>query len=561
MADNSFRSSRNRDALVRDSAAASSRALLDDPLAELARLIGQSDPNDIARADQSYASPRNGQDRDMEWAAADTHAEQGEAIPPGYEHDDDERYDAPRLAEPAPAYRSAVPSQDIDFGPIVSQRFMPAGEVAPRQREMPPQAAGRQLQAHQVPARQVPSHQVPSHQVPAHQVPAHQVPTAVAQPRGEIYAYDEDAQGNLDDQGYGGEDAYGEADYEEETPTGRRRGALLVIAAVLGLAVFGTAGAFAYRAMFGGSMLPTLPPIIKADTGPTKIMPNSGNAQGKSLADANGNGSGEKLVSREEQPVDVPVAPNPSTPRVVSTIPIFPDPNPSLQGVLASGGAGIPGGLGSAGASPVPYTPPAGAAAAAGDNPAVSAPVSSSAAPANAASPGPKKIHTVVIRPDQMGVADASAAAPSQPVARAPAVRQIAPAAPKPMAATQAGANGPLSIIPGQGDSPPAAAPRVRTALAHPAEIEAAPAVGGGGYAVQVSSQRSEADAQTAFHALATKFPNQLGGRQPIVRRADLGAKGVFYRALVGPFASMDQAAGMCSSLKAAGGNCIVQRN
>jgi cell division septation protein DedD len=94
------------------------------------------------------------------------------------------------------------------------------------------------------------------------------------------------------------------------------------------------------------------------------------------------------------------------------------------------------------------------------------------------------------------------------------------------------------------------------------APAETAPAASpGSGYAVQVTSQRSEAEAQTAFSTLQAKFPSQLGGREPIVRRADLGDKGVFYRALVGPFASMEQAAGICSSLKAAGGNCIVQKN
>jgi cell division septation protein DedD len=82
-----------------------------------------------------------------------------------------------------------------------------------------------------------------------------------------------------------------------------------------------------------------------------------------------------------------------------------------------------------------------------------------------------------------------------------------------------------------------------------------------GGYAVQLTSQRSESAAQAAFRSLQTKYPDQLGGREPILRRADLGSKGVYYRALVGPFASMEEAAGMCSSLKAAGGNCIVQRN
>jgi cell division septation protein DedD len=98
------------------------------------------------------------------------------------------------------------------------------------------------------------------------------------------------------------------------------------------------------------------------------------------------------------------------------------------------------------------------------------------------------------------------------------------------------------------------------TALTQAAGTEPAPSAGGG-YAVQVTSQRSEAEAQTAFRALQAKFPSQLGGHEPIVRRADLGEKGVFYRALVGPFASMEQAAGICSSLKTAGGNCIVQKN
>jgi cell division septation protein DedD len=83
----------------------------------------------------------------------------------------------------------------------------------------------------------------------------------------------------------------------------------------------------------------------------------------------------------------------------------------------------------------------------------------------------------------------------------------------------------------------------------------------GGGYAVQITSQRSEAEAKASFQELRAKFPNQLGGHQPIIRRADLGAKGTYYRALVGPFASSEQAAALCSGLKAAGGSCIVQRN
>ena len=56
------------------------------------------------------------------------------------------------------------------------------------------------------------------------------------------------------------------------------------------------------------------------------------------------------------------------------------------------------------------------------------------------------------------------------------------------------------------------------------------PAVLGGGYAVQVTSERSESRAQTAFRALQAKYPNQLGGRQAIIRRADLRGAGIYYR-------------------------------
>jgi hypothetical protein len=89
----------------------------------------------------------------------------------------------------------------------------------------------------------------------------------------------------------------------------------------------------------------------------------------------------------------------------------------------------------------------------------------------------------------------------------------------------------------------------------------AAEASSGGTYAVQLTSERSAAEAHASFRALRAKFPNQLGGREPIVRRTDLGAKGMYYRAMVGPFASIEKAAGMCRTLKAAGGNCLIQRN
>jgi hypothetical protein len=82
-----------------------------------------------------------------------------------------------------------------------------------------------------------------------------------------------------------------------------------------------------------------------------------------------------------------------------------------------------------------------------------------------------------------------------------------------------------------------------------------------GGYLVQVSSQRSEVDAEASYRALQDKFPAVLGSRSPVIKRADLGDKGVHYRAAVGPFGTPDEASQFCGSLKTAGGQCVVQRN
>ena len=89
----------------------------------------------------------------------------------------------------------------------------------------------------------------------------------------------------------------------------------------------------------------------------------------------------------------------------------------------------------------------------------------------------------------------------------------------------------------------------------------AAEASSGGGYAVAVASEHSAADAEAVFRSLQAKFPDQLGGREPIVHRTDLGPEGIYYRASIGPFASMKAAARVCSSLKAAGESCLVEKN
>ena len=78
---------------------------------------------------------------------------------------------------------------------------------------------------------------------------------------------------------------------------------------------------------------------------------------------------------------------------------------------------------------------------------------------------------------------------------------------------------------------------------------------------MQVASQRNESDAQATFKTLQSKYPSVLGSQTPLIKRADLGEKGVYYRAMVGPFGTPEEAAQFCGSLKSAGGQCIIQKN
>lgn len=334
----------------------------------------------------------------------------------------------------------------------------------------------------------------------------------------------------------------GDQDLYDEVPPARRRMGIVAIAGVFALAVLGTAGAFGYRAIFGTSGSSAPPPVIKAESAPSKIVPSTvgKDAQSSKLITdrVNDRALGEKLVSREEQPVEI---------KDKGVGSLFPPPQDRMQ----SGSVQPPLGSGVVGTEP-------------------------------------KKVRTIAIHPDQVGASASADAMPSSPppaaTSPAPRVTNITPArpaplppprvaepepAPRPPAArpapqmqlqAAAPSNAPLSLNP----NAPAARPApTRTAAVAPTPLapSAAASGGAGGFAVQVSSQRSEADAQAAFRSLQGKFPDQLGGRQPLIRQVDLGAKGVYYRAMVGPFASGSDATSLCSSLKAAGGQCIVQKN
>src|SRR5262249_18753881 len=109
------------------------------------------------------------------------------------------------------------------------------------------------------------------------------------------------------------DDEYGrdaDREYETENPDDgesgvkRRRSTAKLAIAVLGLAVFGSAAAFGYRAIFKAA--PSGPtPIIRADNSPTKVTPVGTDANARPAAGPFGDRSGEQLVRRDEEPIDV----------------------------------------------------------------------------------------------------------------------------------------------------------------------------------------------------------------------------------------------------------------
>lgn len=297
----------------------------------------------------------------------------------------------------------------------------------------------------------------------------------------------------------------------DAAPLERRRSGMVTIAAVVGLALIGTAGAFGYRAFMGGPAASGEPPVIKADPTPSKVTPaKTADAQpNKLIYDRVGEPAlGERVVPREEQPVEVkPVQP-------VRSIPMAP-------GAAGTAMVGAP---------------------ASGFPPSVNE---------------PKKVRTMPIRPDQPAGAPAAAQAPQPLPPPMPAARP-GPAAPAGLAAVEPPVRAPAPQ-PRRNDGPMAIAPQAAPPPARSAAIPARAATGG--YVVQVSSQKTEADAQASYRALQARYSRVLTGRDPMIRRVDLGDKGIYYRAQVGPFATADQANALCSELKSAGGACIVQRN
>ena len=99
-------------------------------------------------------------------------------------------------------------------------------------------------------------------------------------------------------------------------------------------------------------------------------------------------------------------------------------------------------------------------------------------------------------------------------------------------------------------------APKKVKAVTKPVKLATAST---GGYVMQISSQRSAAAAQTSYNRLNKRFSSILGGRGVDIRRFKLKDKGIYYRVRV-PVGSKKSAINLCTRYKSAGGSCFVTR-
>jgi cell division protein FtsN len=227
-------------------------ATRNDPLAELARIVGQDDPFQSILANDGSSRPRQqGASADDIFAVRDTMTPAAREIPVRGSH----------MGQASPSY---------------DQGGYPQGH------------ASQPAYVHQ----------------PARQDEAYGEQNAYGN---EAYAqqdYYADQAAQYPDQGY---DESDRLDYPPVAKTRSRKGPV-AIAAVLGALVLGGGGA--YLASGSPSITGGEPPLIKANNEPTKVQPqNPGGVeipnQNKQIYErANQNGA-TKVVNREEQPVDV----------------------------------------------------------------------------------------------------------------------------------------------------------------------------------------------------------------------------------------------------------------
>jgi len=318
--------------------------------------------------------------------------------------------------------------------------------------------------------------------------------------------------------------------------------------AIICAGVVGIGASFAMRSKAPGSQELAL---VKAPSGPVKVAPeNPGGVnvpnQSASVLDRAAGSQVGKVVSREEQPVDL-------------------DQQVKQMRVITLGGPKDGSVSSGQGAASVPVPPPP----------------SATVSTRNNGFPEPKRVKTVSVRPDgSLMVAEASPAPAADPIAAIAAGRpapagssdSALPKSATPKASARittssvdaaAPADQAVSTTPAPA-KPKAAAAKPKpepTRVASVQDTDATPtqSAATGGFAVQLAAPGSEQDARSISSKLGQKFAGILDGHRPSVVKAEIGDKSI-YRVRVGSL-SREEATSLCGKIKSKGGECFVAKN
>ena len=326
-------------------------------------------------------------------------------------------------------------------------------------------------------------------------------------------------QNEFDEDFFAGEDEFEEDDHSAQRRRGRGKLAALLLS---GTAVAALGAGYAYKTMTGGASRSGTP-LIAADSRPTKEAP--GNPGGKQYP------HGEKTIYDRLGPdgQTASFAPTAAPPPA-----IVPAAAPAVASPASSGGGSsledrideaLKRARGSGDAPPPPAPP----------------------SPGRMSPDQPTVVRSESYRSDGTRVDSRPTLTPGTssgtnglpypfgnavpPAAAAPAPAQPQPAAPK-------------------------AAP-ARMAAAAPAAPASA-----SGYYVSLKSSPDEKAILQDIPKLTDKFKSVLGEVQIVSKVADLGAKGVTYRAVAGPLGSQQEAHDLCQKIKGVGGDkaCFVTK-
>jgi hypothetical protein len=150
---------------------------------------------------------------------------------------------------------------------------------------------------------------------------------------------------------------------------------------------------------------------------------------------------------------------------------------------------------------------------------------------------------------------------PPATVAKAP-TPQPAPPPPVPVAPAASTPGGPIALVPKSATAAPAAAaqpaPVAKVAPPPPSAPAATETAAVSGWQIQLAASRAATAAKTEGERMKQKHSDVLGKMTVNIVRADLGAKGVFYRIRLGPARDKDEARAVCAQLAKRGQGCLV---